>query len=208
MSETEQTAFWRGDFGDEYAMRNVRDAKALRERTAMWARVLAPLAGSPPSSILEVGANIGINMAALGAVTGAELHAVEPNAHARAALATSGLVAKDRLHDATGDKLPFPDRSIDMVFTSGVLIHVAPERLEATCREMHRVAGRYIGCIEYFSVSPEEKSYRGHSGKLFKRDFGGYWWDLFPEMRLAGYGFFWKRVTGLDDLTWWVFEKR
>jgi pseudaminic acid biosynthesis-associated methylase len=207
MSETEQTIFWRGEFGNAYAQRNALDAVTLHRRTAMWARILQPLAGAQPDSILEVGANVGINLAALANVTGAKLHAVEPNGEARALLSQSGRVDPARVHDATGDQLPFADHSVDMVFTSGVLIHVAPEKLESTCREMYRVARRYIGCVEYFASAPEEKTYRGHAGKLFKRDFGGYWWDLFPEMKLVDYGFFWKRVTGLDDLTWWVFEK-
>jgi len=44
-------------------------------------------------------------------------------------------------------------------------------------------------------------------GKLFKRDFGGFWWDVFPELTFVDGGFFWKRATGLDDLTWWLFAK-
>jgi pseudaminic acid biosynthesis-associated methylase len=207
MSETEHAAFWRGQFGDDYVRRNPLDAAALRNRVAMWARILAPLAGSPPRTILEVGANIGINMAALAQLSGAELHVVEPNLTARNVLANSGFVDKAKIHDAAGDALPFANDSVDMVFTCGVLIHEAPERLEATCREIHRVANRYIACVEYFSSAPEEKMYRGREGKLFKRDFGGYWWDLYPELTFVDSGFFWKRVTGLDDLTWWLFAK-
>ena len=43
---------------------------------------------------------------------------------------------------------------------------------------------------------------------LFKRDFGGHWMDLYPDLRLVGNGFFWRRSTGLDNITWWLFEKR
>jgi pseudaminic acid biosynthesis-associated methylase len=207
MSESEHAAFWRGQFGDDYVRRNPFDATALRNRMAMWARILCLLAGSPPRSILEVGANIGINIAALAQLSGAELHVVEPNPTARDMLARSNFVDAAKVHDATGDALPFATDSIDMVFTCGVLIHVAPERLEATCREIHRVAHRYIACIEYFSSAPEERTYRGHEGKLFKRDFGGFWWDLFPDLTFVDGGFFWKRATGLDDLTWWLFAK-
>jgi hypothetical protein len=35
MSESEHTAFWRGQFGDDYVRRNPRDATALRRRVAM-----------------------------------------------------------------------------------------------------------------------------------------------------------------------------
>jgi len=207
MAETEQTQFWRGDFGTDYIGRNTREAAAVRSRTAMWARILERTSGSPPQSVLEVGSNVGLNLAAISRLLPAALHAAEPNSTARGELARSSLLPAENIHDAIGDALPYPDAAIDMVFTSGVLIHVAPDRLEATCREMHRVSRRYIGCIEYFSTTPEEKSYRGHSAKLFKRDFGGFWWDLFPGLKLVDNGFFWRRTTGLDDLTWWLFEK-
>ena len=44
--------------------------------------------------------------------------------------------------------------------------------------------------------------------RLFKRDFGGLWLDTCPDLRVVAYGFAWKRLTGLDNLTWWLFEKR
>lgn len=207
MAETDQTAFWRGGFGTEYVQRNALDADSLRRRMAMWARVLERIQANPPKSALEVGANIGINIAALRSLLEAELFAVEPNPTARMQLVETGLMDAAKVFDAVGDALPLPSASVDLAFTCGVLIHVAPTALETTCREIHRVSRRYIACIEYFSTSPEEKLYRGHAGKLFKRDFGGYWWDLFPDLRLIDHGFFWRRTTGLDDLTWWLFEK-
>ena len=54
---------------------------------------------------------------------------------------------------------------------------------------------------------PETIPYRGHTEALFKRDFGSFWLDCFPDLRVLDYGFFWKRLTGLDNLTWWLFEK-
>ena len=75
-------------------------------------------------------------------------------------------------------------------------------------REARRVARRYIVCIEYFSDKTEEITYRGHRGMLFKRDFGGFWLDNFPDLEVRDYAFAWKRATGLNNLTWWLFEKR
>ena len=72
---------------------------------------------------------------------------------------------------------------------------------------MHRVSSRYIACSEYFSDKPETIPYRGQTDALFKRDFGGMWLDLFPDLKVLDYGFSWKRTTGLDNLTWWMFEK-
>jgi hypothetical protein len=95
-----------------------------------------------------------------------------------------------------------------MVFTSGVLIHIHPDHLLPSCSEMFRVAGRYIVCVEYFSDHAEGIQYRGNANVLFKRDFGGFWLDHFDQLALVDYGFFWRRVTGLDNLTWWLFEKK
>ena len=50
-------------------------------------------------------------------------------------------------------------------------------------------------------------THRGREGPLFKRDFGALWLDLFPGLALVAYGFFLKRATGLDNLTWWLFAK-
>jgi hypothetical protein len=49
--------------------------------------------------------------------------------------------------------------------------------------------------------------YRDQDEALFKRDFGSYWLDNFSDLRTLGYGFQWKRVTGLDNVNWWLFRK-
>ena len=205
--KTSQVEFWRGEFGDSYTDRNAPTEAQLSARTAMWTEILACMADAPPASILEVGANLGINLRTLSGLTGATLMAIEPNAYAREMLVTDGVVTADKAHDGVADAIHLPDGAVDMAFTSGVLIHIHPDSLLSSCREIHRVARRYIVCIEYFAQNPEEVAYRGHSSVLFKRDFGGFWLDHFSDLKVLGYGFVWKRVTGLDDLTWWVFEK-
>ena len=205
--ETEQSRFWRGDFGDAYTERNTGVADQLRARTAMWAPILDAMVGTPPRSILEVGANIGNNLRALRQLTDAHFYAIEPNARARKILVEDGVVPGSNVRDGIATAIDLPDGAVDMAFTSGVLIHIHPDDLEASCREIHRVAANHIVCIEYFADKPEEITYRGHEQRLFKRDFGGLWLDLFPGLQTVAYGFAWKRLTGLDNLTWWVFRK-
>ena len=202
-----QVAFWKGAFGTSYLERNIPNPSALASRTRMWERVLSPISNTLPSSILEVGANIGINLHALAGLTTSNLYAVEPNTQARHELAKSKIVPTEHIFDGIASALPFGDQTIDFVFTSGVLIHVHPEDLLASTAEMYRVSSRYIACIEYFSDKPEEINYRGNKGMLFKRDFGAFWLDNFPNIKLLDYGFFWKRATQIDNLTWWLFEK-
>lgn len=203
-----QISAWRGEFGDNYVDRNTSNPERFRALTTSFGQILDRIHGAPPASILEVGANIGNNLAAIKAVSGAELHAVEPNAKARGLLAESGRVAPENIHDAMANSLPFADNSIDLVFTSGVLIHIPEEDLESVYRDIHRVASKYILSIEYFSPTPTRIQYRGETDLLFKRDFGGYWLDLFDDMEPVANGFLWKRTTGLDDLNWWLFAKR
>lgn len=204
--ENNQLGLWRGEFGDAYIERNTAEESSINNRKTMWRKMLAAT-GMPPASILEVGSNIGLNLRALREIVEADLYAVEPNATARRTLVENGVLEADRIFDATAQNLPFPDGTFDLAFTSGVLIHIAPADLLAACREIHRVSGRLIACAEYFNPQPMEISYHGRADVLFKRDFGAFWLDNFSDLELVDYGFFWKRATGLDDLTWWVFRK-
>lgn len=204
---TDQLALWSGDFGRSYMERNPATPETLRALAAMWSRVLQPIALTPPRSILEVGANLGLNLRTLRALSAAELSAVEPNPAARQVLVDDGVIPAERVHAASAQALPFASGAFDLVFTSGVLIHIHPDDLGAACDQIHRCSRRYIACLEYFSDSPREIPYRGHSEALFTRDFGSFWMDRFPTLRCLDHGFFWKRVNGIDNLNWWLFEK-
>jgi pseudaminic acid biosynthesis-associated methylase len=108
------------------------------------------------------------------------------------------------------------DREFDLVFTCGVLIHLNPSNLSGVYKKMAALSRRYILINEYYNPTPLEISYRGHSGKLFKRDFGGEFLDCLngtpsatEQIRLVDYGFLWQRVhPAWDNTTWWLFEKQ
>lgn len=198
---------WRGSFGETYIGRNAMDVQRLRRLTAAYAEILRWMAEDEPKSILEVGCNIGMNLHVLDRLTGARLFGLEPNGSARAELASSGLLPADQILDATAEEIPLADGSVDLVFTSGVLIHIHPDRLEQAMREVLRVAGKYVLAIEYFNDKPVSIPYRGRDDLLFKRDFGKTYLELDPTLRPVAQGFFWKEVTGLDNLTWWLFRR-
>jgi pseudaminic acid biosynthesis-associated methylase len=199
---------WTGAFGDAYAERNAATAEAVQVRLRMFAPILARMDGDPPRSILECGCNIGLNLRALRQLSRAELHAVEPNAQARRRVVDDRVLELGQLHEATLGNLPFADASIDLVFTTGVLIHVPPDQLERALQEVYRVSRKYVLAVEYFSVKPETVEYRGHTGMLWKRDFGAAYLDLFGDLVPIDVGFLWDRTTGCDDSTWWLFRKR
>jgi len=202
------TEIWKGSFGDDYISRNRIGEKNLRDRTKFWAEILCSIPGANLKSILEVGANIGGNLMAMSQLTDATLYAVEPNSAAREELIKSGLMPEDRIHDGCASSIPLSDSSTDLVFTRGVLIHIEPEELLKSCSEIYRVSNRYIACVEYFSDQPETIVYRGEEGLLFKRDFGAFWLENFPNLKPVSFGFSWKPLSGLDNMNWWVFEKK
>jgi hypothetical protein len=70
------------------------------------------------------------------------------------------------------------------VFTSGVLIHIAPNDLERILDEMYRVSKRYIWGFEYFAEECTEIEYRGHKNRLWKNDFLRLWQDRHPSLKL------------------------
>ena len=198
---------WSGEFGDRYTQRNAVTVDAVRGRTKAWGQVLSRLVGDPPRSILEVGPNLGLNLRGLQAITDAELWAIEPNGTARERILEDGVLPPERLFEGFGHGIPLADGAVDLAFTSGVLIHVDPTQLEATMREIHRVSAKYVLCAEYFSPKAETITYRGETDLLFKNDFGSLYLDLFPDLVLVDYGFFWRRATVMDDTTWWLFRK-
>ena len=207
MTDNRQASLWRGGFGDEYVDRNTDSRAYMAALTASWARILRCLMDRQPQSIFEGGANIGLNLRALRNLTTADFYALEPNAKARAKLVGDGLVPAERAIDGLLTQIDLPDGSVDLAFTRGVLIHVPPQDLLKSCQELVRVSRRYVIANEYFAPHPEEVPYRGLTEALFKRDFGSFYLENFPQLRIVDYGFDWKPVTGLDNLTWWVFEK-
>ena len=120
---TEQEAFWAGSFGNAYIDRN-RDAAILASRTAMFTRILSR--AGKVGSVVEFGANIGLNMLALRTLLPeAKLSAIEINPEAVKILET-----QERLNVHHGSILePQVDAPHDLSFTSGVLIHINPDAL-------------------------------------------------------------------------------
>jgi pseudaminic acid biosynthesis-associated methylase len=154
--------------------------------------------------VLEVGCNVGWNLVYLERLGIPELYGIEPQ---------PGAVERARqrrprfnvLHGTAFD-LPLRDGLCDLVFTSGVLIHIAPDSLGGALDEIYRVSRRWIAAIEYDDPAEHEVRYRGHTGALWKRDHGAAWRARHPELRLV------RRLElgpadGYDNCTAHLFEK-
>lgn len=209
MDTKKQLELWRSKFGIDYARRgNNRVTNEGAQRLMRdWGRMLQHAVTPKPQSALEVGCNIGRNLLAVQHFIDV-IHAVEPNAEAVSAVREDPALAGVAVLEGDGFNLPYADGSIDLVFTSGVLIHVAPEDLPRITDEIVRVARHYVLCIEYFSHDPVEIPYRGMEGFLFKRDFGRYYLERHPTLRVVDYGFLWQPLDSSDNSNWWLFAKR
>lgn len=190
---------WAGEFGNTYIERNM-DAE---ERRPFWRMILSEF---PVASALEVGCNIGANLYCMAETVPCQhLYGVDINTRALETLRLELPGVNAAWSPAR--ELPFRDRWFDLVFTAGVLIHQPPEILPIVMSEVVRCSRRYVLCAEYYSERPTEVAYRGETGALFKRDFGGLYQELFPELRLLKSGFLPMDQGGWDEVTWWVFEK-
>ena len=178
---TSQEDFWSGEFGAAYVDRNNLRG-SLSSRIALFSRILARTEGV--KSIYECGSNVGLNLVALHQLMpAASLYAIEINAKAFAEV--SGLPFVEARH---GSFLTSKPRPADLVFTSGVLIHINPDSLKDAYRHLYDSAAKYVCVIRYYNPTPVAIDYRDHADKLFKRDFAGELMEAYP-LTLVDYGF-------------------
>lgn len=224
---TTEINLWQGKFGNKYLERNPITDAVLAARINMWLFILNiienlgnfkfdKLYDNISVDILEVGCGNGVNLIALSNIlkttgaTNTRLWGIDVN---RNSIEEAIKNYKDYGQDQTNVSFvnnnifnyPTINNSMDIIFTSGVLIHIHPDELVKTMKEIYSKSKRYIVCIEYFSPEPREINYHNKNA-LWSCDFGSMWLDNFP-LRCLGTAFFWKRTTGLDNLTCWIFEK-
>lgn len=202
--KTAQEEFWAGDFGNEYVGRNT-GAKLVASNVALFSRALAHTQGI--RDCIEFGANIGLNLQALKLLyPGLRPDAIELNPAAAAAL--EKVVPAENIHFTS--ILDFaPKRTYDLVLAKGILIHINPDYLGRVYEKLYRSCGRYLLICEYYNPTPVSVVYRGHSDRLFKRDFAGEMLDEYRDLNLVDYGFAYHRDPNFpqDDGNWFLLEK-
>jgi len=189
-AETLQTAVWKGGFGREYTDRNTFDPETLENlyrknygvsRSELNREFLADIAQD--ASLLEVGCNTGNQLMMLRQMGWTNLSGVELQPYAAEIL-------RGRLPDVAVElgsalALPHPALAFDVVFTSGVLIHISPQDLPRALDEIYRVSKKYIWGLEYYAAEATEVKYRNHSGLLWKTDFARGYLERFPDLELV-----------------------
>lgn len=201
---TEQENFWAGEFGDNYINRN-NSSRLLASNLAFFSKALK--SAGYVDSLIEFGSNIGMNLRALKLLF-PEQHqfAIELNHN-----------AANELKSFLGNEAVFEgsifdyrvDEQFDVTLIKGVLIHINPDMLPLVYEKLYEASKKYILICEYFNPSPVTISYRGHTDKLYKRDFCGDMLDKYPSLKLLDYGFAYKRDPAFsqDDITWFLLEK-
>ena len=186
---TFQLKKWTGDFGRKYTKRNTYSIRDLDEfynniygvtRTALNRSFLTGMSKS--SRILEVGCNVGNQLLCLQKAGFRNLYAIEPQADAVKC-------AQNRVFGATvitgnAFDIPFKDKYFDLVYTSGVLIHINPRHIKKALQEIYRCSNAYIWGFEYYAEKYEEISYRGYSKLLWKTNFPRLFTSMFPDLKV------------------------
>ena len=198
--KTEQELFWRGDFGDKYIKRNIKSNRELTIGKNLLSNNVKI------HSAIELGANIGLNLDTIKSIyPQCTTLGIEINKKAYSTL--------KKKHKAVNKSfLNFNSKKkFDLVIVAGVLIHLNPDYLKKIYKIICKLSKKYIYISEYFNPVPVTIKYRGHQGRLFKRDFAKELWNLNPKLKLLNYGFEWKEDPKLknmsDNTNWFLFQK-
>ncbi len=187
---TEQASRWSGAFGRDYTERNPQSLDEMEAlytrnygltRTELNRRFLDNLDRS--MRILEVGSNVGNQLVCLQRMGFECLYGIELQSYA-VEIAKSKSKNINLIKGEASD-IPFKDGFFDMVFTSGVLIHIAPENLKGVLKEIHRCTKKYIFGFECYSPETQEISYRSNSNLLWKSDFAGKYLEMFGDLTVV-----------------------
>lgn len=188
--ETPQTSRWTGDFGRAYTDRNTLNLKEINSlyqtnygitRTQLNESFLEQIPRN--ARMLEVGCNCGNQLLLLQDMGFTNLWGAEVQLYALES--ARGRVQDVQLAQASALDLPYEDGYFDLVFTSGVLIHISPADLPRALDEIHRCARTWIWGLEYYAPEVSEVNYRGHDNLLWKMDYGKRYLDRFGDLTLV-----------------------
>ncbi|MBI2722909.1 MAG: methyltransferase domain-containing protein [Bacteroidetes bacterium] len=186
--KNKQSDFWSGEFGKEYNIRNSFNEKEwddfyLQNWGVTKIEMNTRFIGHLPKDIkiLEVGANIGMQLRGLQKMGFTNLYGIElqQDAVEKSKQQTKGI----NIIQGSGYDIPFKDGYFDLVFTAGVLIHIAPENHGKIMSEMVRCSKKYIWGFEYFAEEITDIIYRDNKGFLWKADFSKIFSAGNPELK-------------------------
>jgi pseudaminic acid biosynthesis-associated methylase len=191
---------WSGNFGDEWADRNLDYRYELRQ--PFWDGLMKRLS---PARVLDIGCNAGGNLRWIAPhLEPGGAYGIDVNRHSLNLI--HDYVPDANVLVASATAIPFRDDFFDLVFTVGVLVVVPEETIALAVQEMARTSSRYVLAMEMYAPELTLIPHREIERGLFKRDYGSVFVDAAPELSLVDTGFL-SPEEGFDSLTWWLFEK-
>ncbi len=199
MTAPDPAARWAGQFGRDYTSRNPATADDLDTlyqtrygvtRSEMNAAMITDVPRS--AAILEIGCNRGAQLHCLSGAGYSNLAGIDINSQAIAL--AGGILPKANLRIAKATAVPFQPASFDMVFTSGVLIHIPPLQIGTVIDEMARLSRRWIWGFEYAGANANDpispRRYRGQDGLMWTGDYAEAISARHPEFRIVSRAYY------------------
>lgn len=177
---------WMGKFGDEYTKRanpdNPNPDDVFKDyfgisKVDLNKQFIGTL--NKDIKVLEVGTGTGYQLTLLKGMGFKNLYGIEVNRYAIYLANDKGVYI---IPGEAGD-IPFKNNFFDLVFTSGLLIHIAPVNIRGVLGEIYRCSKKYIWGFEYYDKEYTERIYRGKKNLLWRGDFPRMYLDFFPGLR-------------------------
>ena len=170
-----QRDFWKGEFGNSYADRNIsveETNQMYKERTGItfedvFKKIFSNI--DKNAKILELGCNVGLKLSILQKLGFTNLTGVEINE--KAFKIAKKNYPNIKFHNSSIEEFNSNGEQFDLVYTSGVLIHINPKALPEIIKKIISLSKEYIFDSEYYSDKLVEVNYRGHEETLWKQNF-------------------------------------
>ena len=133
--------------------------------------------------ILEVGSNVGCQLLCLQEMGFNNLYGIE--LQSCAVELSKSRTKRINIIEGSAFDVPYKDSYFDLVFTSGVLIHISPSDISMVVKEIYRCAKEYIWGFEYYADNYTEILYREHKNLLWKTDFVKLYCEQFSDLELV-----------------------
>ena len=201
--KTEQEKFWNSSFGNKYTQRTVEN-KFFTTRVKMWSDILSH--AKDIKSVFEIGSNMGRNMDVINFLLNKKISTNGIDINKKAVI----LANKNKHKVRNVSVLDYaPKKKFDMSISCGVMIHINPNYLNKVYEVLYKSSKKYILISEYFNPKPVTVKYRGHTDRLFKRDFAKEIQKKY-KLKLIDYKFMWSNdnIYPCDDTTWFLFKKK
>lgn len=188
--KTEQMEIWKGEFGKDYTDRNFQTPEEIEKiylenngfsRTEIYNEFFGKFDRS--INILEVGCNVGNQLQRLQKMGFTSLYGIDIQKYALDRALTRNINATLTIGSAFD--IPYENNFFDLVFTSGVLIHLAPDDINGALKEIYRSSKRYIYGYEYFAEKYTEIVYRGKKRALWKTNFTQLYLKTFNDLKIV-----------------------